>query len=78
MTLSTGSTSIPYGASLRIGYRPYGSTGPYTYISHLATYEELPYTYTLASGIWEVEYSATCQSCTPGNFSSPQTTVVSG
>jgi hypothetical protein len=75
--VNTGSTSIPYGATLRIGYRLYGSTVPYTYLSPLPNYNELPYTFTLDSGTWQVEYSTVCPNCSGNMFSEPETIIIS-
>lgn len=75
--VSTGSTSIEYGASLRIGYRIYGSADPFTYVSHVPTYNELPYTFSLpTTGTWEISYTQICPSCAGSQFSTPETAVV--
>lgn len=76
-TVTTGTTSIPYGATLRIGYRVYGSANPYTYLTHFPNYNELPYAYTLSTGIWEVEYTTLCPSCSLPTYSAPETVVIS-
>lgn len=76
MNSNTGSTSIPFGATLRIGYRLYGSTDPYTYLSYYPSYNELPYSYSLPVGNIQVEYTTICPSCSGSNYSPPQTTVL--
>lgn len=74
---NTGSTAIKFGSSLRIGYRTYGSTTPFTYFSYFPSYNQLPYTYNLPfSGVWEIEYSEICPSCSGSIFSSGETTIV--
>ena len=75
-SVSTGSTSINFGATLRIGYRTYGSTSPFTYLGYFPSYNELPYTFTLSSGTWEIEYTQICPSCSIPNYSASSTTVI--
>jgi len=74
--VNTGVTTIPYGATLRIGYRTYGSSSAYTYLTYFPSYNELPYTFTLPVGVWEVEYTTICPSCSTPTYSSAQTVVV--
>jgi hypothetical protein len=75
--ISTESTSIEFGTSLRIGYRIYGSITPFNYLSYYPSYNELPYTFEVPSvGIWEIEYTQLCSSCSGTGYSDPQTTVV--
>lgn len=76
MNISTGTTTIPFGATLRIGYRAYGSADPYTYLTPFPDYNELPYEYTLPTGTWQVEYSTVCPSCTLPTYSDPQTVII--
>lgn len=74
---NTGATSIEFGATLRIGYRIYGSGGPFGYLSHLPDYNELPYTFSLPSaGIWDIEYTQICPSCSGSNYSDPEVVTV--
>lgn len=76
-TICTGSTSVPFGASLKIGYRLNGSTNPYTYVAHTPTSNELPYNFFVpTSGDYQVEYSTLCVICTGSQFSDPETTYV--
>lgn len=75
--VSTGSTSIKFGSSLRIGYRSYGSVSAFTYVNYFPTFNELPYTFNVPSvGIWEIEYTEVCQACSGANYSDPSLTVV--
>lgn len=75
--VSTGTTSINYGSTLRIGYRIYGSTSPYTYLGYFPNYNELPYTYTLpTSGTFQIEYTQICPSCSANKYSEPEITIV--
>lgn len=74
---STGSTTINYGSSLRIGYRAAFSSSAFTYITHYPTYNELPYQFTLpSSGQWEIEYTELCPSCSGSSYSEPITTLI--
>lgn len=75
--VSTGTTAISFGSVLRIGYRVYGSTGPYTYLTDFPTLNELPYTFSLPSAnTWQIEYTELCQTCSGGTYSDPETAVV--
>lgn len=74
---STGSTSINYESSLRIGYRAAFSSSAFTYVTHYPTYNELPYQFTLpSSGQWEIEYTELCPSCSGSSYSEPITTLI--
>lgn len=76
-SISTGSTSVTYGSSLRIGWRTYGSTSPFTYITHYPDYDELPYTFTLPNpGIYEIEYTQVCPSCSAPQYSASTNTII--
>lgn len=76
-TISTEGTAIKFGSSLRIGYRPYGSLVPFTYIGYFPSFNELPYNFTIPSpGLWEIEYTEICQACSGANYSDPATTVI--
>lgn len=75
--VSTGTTSIAFGSVLKIGYRVYGSTGPYTYLTDFPTHNELPYEFALPSaGTWQLQYIELCQTCGGGRFSDPETVIV--
>lgn len=76
-SVSTGSTTIQYGSTLRIGYRPQGSTGVFTYLSTYPGFNDLPYTFTLGTGLWEVEYTEICPACGDLKFSAPVTVNIS-
>lgn len=74
--VSTGSTTIPYGTTLRIGYREYPSTGAYTYINYFPGWDELPYIFQVPSdGTWEIEYTTICPSCSMPEYSLAQTII---
>lgn len=76
-TVSTGTTTIAFGNSLRIGYRVYGSTGPYTYITPYPTFNDLPYQFDLPSAnTWQIEYTEVCQTCGGGSYSQSETVTV--
>lgn len=76
-SVSTGSTSIPFGATLRIGYRTHGGVTPFTYLTHFPSYNELPYSYSLPVGVWDVEYTTVCPACNGSQYSSSQIVVIS-
>lgn len=78
MDISTSSTTIPFGTNLRIGYRLYGSTAAFTYITHYPSYDELPYTFSVPNpGQYEIEYTVACPGCSgAAKFSDASTTVV--
>ena len=75
--ISTGSTMIDFGSHLRIGYKVHGSIDPFTYIVHLPGYDELPYVFSVPGvGIWDIEYSEVCPSCSLPIYSTPVQTIV--
>jgi hypothetical protein len=76
MNISTGNTRIGPGSSLRIGYRPRGSALPFTYLD-LVDSEDLPYTFVVADGDYEVQYSVVCPSCSISAYSGATLTIAS-
>jgi hypothetical protein len=75
--VSTSSTAIKFGSTLRIGYRAAFSASAFTYITHYPSYSELPYLFTIpGSGQWEVEYTELCPSCSGSMYSDPITALV--
>lgn len=71
-TLSTGNTSIPYNASLRIGYRNAGSSAGFTYIPTTPTSDQLPFEFVIPTiGAYEIEYTVLCTSCNGNLISEP-------
>lgn len=74
--VSTGTTTIDFGANLRIGYRIHGSSSPFTYIGFIPAYADLPYTFTLDTGTYDIEYSEICPSCSLPTYSTPVQTIV--
>lgn len=64
--------TIPFGASVRIGYRIQASSTAFTYLTTFPTYNDSPYTISgLPVGNYEVELSTICPNCTGGVFSEP-------
>lgn len=64
--------TIPFGTSLRVGYIPTGSAGPYTYITDYPTYSDSPYTLTVPSpGQYNLELTTICPNCSGSQYSSP-------
>jgi hypothetical protein len=65
--------TIPFGASLRIGYRIQSSSSAFTYLTTYPSYNDSPYTFDgLPVGNYEVELTAICPNCTGGVFGEPQ------
>lgn len=72
MASVTFNYTIPFGTSLRVGYRVQNSTGPYTYVSTYPNYNESPYTLTgIAPGFYDIETTTVCNSCAGAKFSDP-------
>ena len=64
--------SIPYGASIRIGYRIQNSSSPFTYVNGFPSFNDSPYTIgSLAQGNYEVELTTICPNCSGGIFANP-------
>lgn len=64
--------SIPYGSSIRIGYRLANTENPFVYINSFPTFEDSPYTITgISPGNYEVETTTICPNCSGGIFSDP-------
>lgn len=65
--------TIPFGASIRIGYRIVASSSAFTYLTNFPTYNDSPYTITgLPANNYEVELTTICPNCTGGIFGEPQ------
>lgn len=64
--------SIPFGSSVRIGYRIQASSSPFTYVNGFPSYNDSPYVISgLALGNYEVELTTICPNCSGGIFSAP-------
>lgn len=74
--VSTGSTSINFGSNLRIGYRIAFSSSAFTYLNQFPTLDELPYTFNLDPGTYEIEYTQVCPNCSGNKYSEPDIVVV--
>lgn len=65
--------SIPFGTSLRVGYKVSASTNAYTYVTPYPDYTQSPYTLVVpGAGLYDLEFTTVCPSCSGGNFSTPQ------
>lgn len=65
--------TIPFGASVRIGYRIQASSSAFTYLTNYPTYNDSPYIIDgLPIGNYEVELTTICPNCTGGVFGEPQ------
>lgn len=72
MASVTVNYTIPFGSSIRIGYRIQGSSSAFTYINTYPTYNDSPFTFSgLALGTYEVELTTICPNCTGGIFGEP-------
>lgn len=72
MAVLTINYTIPFGASLRVGYRIQNSSSPFTYVTTYPTYNQSPYTISgLAIGNYEVELTTICPNCGGGVFAEP-------
>lgn len=74
--VTTGSTAIKFGSTLRIGYRPVGSVAAYTYLTPYITFNELPKVFNLPVGAWELELTEICPNCSGGIYSNPVLTQI--
>lgn len=64
--------TIPFGASLRVGYRIQSSSSAFTYVGTYPSYNDSPYTISgLPVGNYEVELTTICPSCSGGIFAAP-------
>lgn len=64
--------SIPFGTSLRVGYKIVNTSGPYTYVTYYPTYNESPYTIEdIAPGNYQIELVTVCPNCGGAYYSDP-------
>jgi len=64
--------SIPFGATLRVGYRIQASSSSFTYVNPFPDYTQSPYTISgLPIGNYEVELTTICPNCSGGIFGQP-------
>jgi hypothetical protein len=65
--------SIPFGATVRIGYRVQNSSSSFTYVNPFPDYTQSPYTITglPANNNYEVELTTICPNCSGGIFGTP-------
>jgi hypothetical protein len=73
MASITVNYTIPFGSSVRIGYRVQSSSDPFIYISPYPNYSGSPYTISgLPVGNYEVELTTVCPNCSGAVFGEPQ------
>lgn len=73
MATITVNYTIPFGASIRIGYRIQASSSAFSYLPNYPSYNDSPYTINgLPIGNYEVELTTICPNCTGGVFGEPQ------
>lgn len=65
--------TIPVGRYLKLGYRPVGTTTPFTYVPNQIFYNQTPYSLVVSDDfVYELELSTVCGSCgIPNNTSTP-------
>lgn len=67
--------TVDFGNSVRIGYRTFGSTGPYTYVMPFPDYSQTPYYVTgIPAGDYEVEVTSVCPNCAGSSYGQPVVT----
>lgn len=73
MASITVNYTIPFGASVRIGYREIASSNPFVYLTNYPAYNDSPYTFGgLPVGNYEIELTTVCPNCSGGTFGEPQ------
>lgn len=70
--------TIAFNQKIRIGYRVWGSSGPYTYLNTFPGPGDSPYDLTsvLTTGDWDVEVTVICPNCSGNSYSSPTVTSI--
>lgn len=64
---------IPFGTSIRIGYRVQNSLSPFTYVMPFPSYAQTPfYIQDLPLQQYEVELTSVCPNCSGANYGSPE------
>lgn len=64
--------TIPFQASVRIGYKQQSSSDPYVYVIPYPDYTQSPYTISgLPIGNYQVELTTICPNCSGGVLSDP-------
>lgn len=64
--------TIPFGASLRVGYRITSSSSAFTYVTTYPTYNDSPFVISgIPAGTYEVELTTICPNCGGGVFAEP-------
>lgn len=72
MATLTVNYTIPFGSSIRIGYKVASSSDPYTYLNNYPSYNQSPYTFAVPLGAYQVELTSICASCSGGLYSDPE------
>lgn len=72
MATLTINYTIPFGSSMRVGYRIQSSSSAFTYVTTYPGYNDSPYSVSgLAVGSYEVELTTICPNCGGGIFADP-------
>lgn len=67
--------NVPYGTSIKVGYRVRSSGDAWTYFAYQPKYDDVfPYTFAenIPPGDYEVEITGICSSCSGDQFTSSQ------
>jgi hypothetical protein len=72
MATLTIQATVPFGASLRVGYRIISSSSPFTYLDNYLSQDDLPHDILdLPLGSYEVELTTVCPNCSGAKFGDP-------
>lgn len=68
--------TFEFGQHLRIGHKPDGSSGPYTYLTTFPGADQMPFNFTLPAGIYQIELSVICPNCAGNEYSDPEVRTI--
>jgi len=72
MASLTVNYSVPFGASVRIGYKIVAAAGDYTYLGVYPTYNQSPFTISgIPVGTFQIQINTVCPTCSGGIISDP-------
>ncbi len=67
---------LEFGQSSRIGWKINGSAGPYTYLNSFPGPDDMPFTFILPAGTYDIEVSTICPNCSGNIYSDPEVKTV--
>lgn len=69
--------TIAYGSVARIGYKPFNSASPYTYLNVFPGPSDSPFEFTgPTTGAWDIEVTEVCPNCSGNRYSAPVLSTV--